>query len=37
MARVKANLRRTIDEIIPQQKDEILRYADLEIDINRYK
>jgi two-component system response regulator VicR len=37
MARVKANLRRTIDEIIPQQKDEILRYADLEIDINRYE
>jgi len=37
MARVKANLRRTIDDIIPQQKDEILRYADLEIDINRYE
>ena len=37
MARVKANLRRTIDDIIPQQKDEILRFADLEIDINRYE
>jgi len=37
MARVKANLRRAIDDMIPQQKDEILRFADLEIDINRYE
>lgn len=37
MARVKANLRRTIDDTIPQQKDDIIKYADLEIDINRYE
>jgi len=37
MARVKANLRRAIDDMVPQQKDEILRFADLEIDINRYE
>lgn len=37
MARVKANLRRIIDETIPQQKDEIIRYSDLEIDVNRYE
>ena len=37
MARVKANLRRVIDDMVPQQKDEILRFADLEIDINRYE
>ncbi len=37
MARVKANLRRVIDESIPQQKDDLIRYSDLEIDINRYE
>ncbi len=37
MARVKANLRRVIDESIPLQKDEIIRYSDLEIDVNRYE
>ena len=37
MARVKANLRRAIDECVPQQKDEVLRFTDLEIDINRYE
>jgi len=37
MARIKANLRRAIDDVIPQQKDEILRFADLEIDISRYE
>lgn len=36
MARVKANLRRVIDDI-PSQKGEVLKYADLEIDINRYE
>ena len=36
MARVKANLRRVIDDV-PSQKDEFLKYADLEIDINRYE
>ncbi len=37
MARVKANLRRAIEDSVPQQKDEILRFSDLEIDINRYE
>lgn len=38
MARVKANLRRVIDEdSVPKQKDEIIRYSDLEIDVNRYE
>ncbi|NLX63993.1 MAG: response regulator transcription factor [Clostridiaceae bacterium] len=37
MARVKANLRRAIDDMVPQQKNEVLRFADLEIDINRYE
>jgi two-component system response regulator VicR len=37
MARVKANLRRAVDDVVPQQKNEVLRCADLEIDINRYE
>ncbi|HHY65514.1 MAG TPA: response regulator transcription factor [Clostridiaceae bacterium] len=37
MARVKANLRRVIDDSIPTQKNEVIRYGDLEIDINRYE
>lgn len=37
MARVKANLRRTIDDAIPQQNDEVIKYSDLEIDVNRYE
>ncbi len=36
MARVKANLRRAIDESIPQQNDDIIICGDLEIDVNRY-
>ena len=37
MARDKANLRRAVDDVVPQQKNEVLRCADLEIDINRYE
>jgi len=37
MARVKANLRRVIDEAIPQPKDEPVQCGDLEIDVNRYE
>ena len=37
MARVKANLRRVTDDSIPAQKNEVIRYGDLEIDINRYE
>lgn len=37
MARVKANLRRVADDTVPGQKSEVLRYADLEIDTNRYE
>jgi len=37
MARVKANLRRVMDDSIPAQKNEVIRYGDLEIDINRYE
>ena len=37
MARVKANLRRVMDESIPTQKSEVIRYGDLEIDVNRYE
>lgn len=37
MARVKANLRRSNEDSIPQQKDEVLRFTNLEIDINRYE
>jgi two-component system response regulator VicR len=38
MARVKANLRRVIDdESVSQQKDEVIKISDLEIDINRYE
>lgn len=37
MARVKANLRRVIDEAAPSRTDEILKIADLEININRYE
>ena len=37
MARVKANLRRVVDESIPQMQNDIIRCADLEIDVNRYE
>lgn len=37
MARVKANLRRVIDDDAPGIKDEIIRHSDLEININRYE
>lgn len=37
MARVKANLRRVIDESAPQKKGDMVRYGDLEIDVNRYE
>jgi two-component system response regulator VicR len=37
MARVKANLRRVIDDAIPQPKDESIQCGDLEIDVNRYE
>lgn len=38
MARVKANLRRIIDDAAPHQTTgEFLKYADLEIDVNRYE
>lgn len=37
MARVKANLRRVIDEAVPGRSDEVLKLADLEININRYE
>lgn len=37
MARVKANLRRVMDDSAPTQKNEVVRYGDLEIDINRYE
>jgi two-component system response regulator VicR len=37
MARVKANLRRVTDDAAPTQKGEVLKHADLEIDINRYE
>lgn len=36
MARVKANLRRVIDESIPQQNEDVIVCGDLEIDVNRY-
>ncbi len=37
MARVKANLRRVIDDSIPLEKDDLLNYSDLEIDVARYE
>ncbi|NLU52246.1 MAG: response regulator transcription factor [Clostridiaceae bacterium] len=37
LARVKANLRRVADDSIPQQKDEVIRCSDLEIDVVRYE
>lgn len=37
MARVKANLRRVIDEAVPQKQENVIKYSDLEIDTNRYE
>jgi len=37
MARVKANLRRVIDDTVPQQQNDLIKCADLEIDVNRYE
>lgn len=37
MARVKANLRRVADDSVPQQQNDVIKCADLEIDVNRYE
>lgn len=37
MARVKANLRRVIDEAALTRTDDVIKIADLEININRYE